>query len=112
MSRHHTTPTGNIPFTAEEETQKDVEEQAWNDKSAERKLAEIKRIRLEKLQETDYLGVDDQTMTDAIKTYRQELRDIPQNHTNEAAYALLLAREPDRTKANGGQLTHSIWVKP
>tara|TARA_R100000278_G_C5382848_1_gene133158 strand:- start:171 stop:479 length:309 start_codon:yes stop_codon:yes gene_type:complete len=33
-----------------------------------------KRNRL--LQETDYSGVSDQTMSDNMKTYRQELRDI------------------------------------
>ena len=29
MARHHATPTGKIPFTAEEETARDVEELAW-----------------------------------------------------------------------------------
>tara|TARA_R110000803_G_scaffold26584_1_gene62728 strand:- start:1480 stop:1731 length:252 start_codon:yes stop_codon:yes gene_type:complete len=28
MTRHHTTPDGNIPFTAEEETARDIEEAA------------------------------------------------------------------------------------
>ena len=46
------------------------------------------------------------------KTWRQSLRDIPANHTDEDAYDLLLARETDKTKANFGQLTHSIWSKP
>ena len=46
------------------------------------------------------------TMPDNIKTWRQTLRDIPANHTDENAYDLLLARDSD------GQLTHSIWSKP
>ena len=78
---------------------------AWEAKSAERKLAEIKRIRLRKLQETDYLALGDVTLPANIETWRQTLRDIPANHTNEAAYDLLLAR-------TDGQLTHSIWTKP
>ena len=105
MPRFHTTPTGNIPFTAEEEIQRDAEEQAWNDKAAERKLEEIKEIRLGKLKETDYLANSDTTMPENIKTWRQSLRDIPQNNTTEEQYDLLLARVD-------GNLTHEIWSKP
>ena len=79
---------------------------AWADKSAERKLTDIKRLRLDKLKETDYLANSDVTMPDNIKTWRQSLRDIPANHTDENAYDLLLARNDDR------ELTHSIWSKP
>jgi type I restriction-modification system DNA methylase subunit len=79
---------------------------AWNDKSAERKLEKIKEIRLQKLKETDYLSNSDVTMPDNIKTWRQSLRDIPVNHTDENAYDLLLARN------DAGELTHSIWSKP
>ena len=93
-------------MTAEEQAQYDKDQLAWNNKSAERKLAEIKRIRLEKLQETDYLANSDVTMPDNIKTWRQSLRDIPANHTDENAYDLLLARN------DAGELTHSIWSKP
>jgi hypothetical protein len=105
MPRFHGTPTGNIPFTAEEETARDLEEQAWNDASADRKLKEIKEIRLQKLKETDYLANSDVTMPDNIKTWRQSLRDLPQNNTTEEQYDLLLARVDK-------QLTHSIWSKP
>tara|TARA_R100000900_G_scaffold122257_1_gene96775 strand:- start:288 stop:608 length:321 start_codon:yes stop_codon:yes gene_type:complete len=73
---------------------------------AARKLAEIRKIRNRKLSETDYLGASDQTMSDAMKTRRQEWRDIPANHTDEAAYDLLLARDAS------GNLTHSVWSKP
>ena len=81
----------------------------WNahqNKSNERKLAEIKEIRLQKLIETDYLANSDVTMPDNIKNFRQTLRDIPTNHTDENAYNLLLARN------DAGELTHSIWSKP
>jgi len=73
---------------------------------AERKLAEIRKIRNKKLSETDYLGASDQTMSDEVKTWRQSLRDIPANHTDEAAYDLLLARD------SNSNLTNSIWSKP
>ena len=78
---------------------------AWEAKSAERKLDEIKRIRLVKLQETDYLALSDNTLSVAMSDYRQGLRDIPQNNTTEEQYDLLLAKVD-------GQLTHAIWSKP
>ena len=93
-------------MTAEEQAQYDKDQLAWNNKSAERKLAEVKRIRLQKLIETDYLANSDVTMPDYIKTWRQTLRDLPANHTNENAYDLLLARDSD------GKLTHSVWTQP
>ena len=71
-----------------------------------RKLAEIRKIRNRKLSETDYLANSDVTMPDNIKTWRQSLRDLPQNNTTETKYDALLARDDD------GNLTNSIWSKP
>ena len=45
-------------------------------------------------------------MPDNIKTWRQSLRDIPQNYTTEAKYDELLARNEQ------GNLTHTVWEKP
>ena len=95
-----------INYTAEEEAQADIDQKNWEDESAERKLEQIKKIRLQKLIDTDYLANSDVTMPDNIKTWRQSLRDIPANHTDENAYNLLLARN------DAGELTHSIWSKP
>ena len=106
MARVHATPNGLVEFSTQEETARNIEEQAWNDASATRKLLDIKEIRLQKLIETDYLANSDMTMPDNIATWRQSLRDIPSNHTDEDAYDLLLARDSD------GNLTHSIWSKP
>ena len=77
-----------------------------NNTRADRKLGYIKQMRLERLIETDYLANSDVTMPDNIKTWRQSLRDIPANHTDEDAYDLLLARN------DAGELTQSIWSKP
>tara|TARA_R100000149_G_C5810852_1_gene94157 strand:+ start:328 stop:648 length:321 start_codon:yes stop_codon:yes gene_type:complete len=106
MVRYHNINGQSVQFTAEEETARDAEEKAYADKSAERKLNTIKMIRLTKLQETDFYALKDVTMTDEMKTWRQSLRDIPANHTDEAAYDLLLARDAS------GNLTHSVWSKP
>ena len=72
---------------------------AWNN-------GQLREIRLTKLQETDYLAMSDSTMPDNIKTWRQSLRDLPQNNTTEAEYDALLARDDD------GNLTNAIWSKP
>ena len=70
------------------------------------KLKDIKKIRNQKLQETDFYALSDVTMSDAMSTYRQALRDIPQDYTTEDEYDLLLARDEQ------GNLTHSVWSKP
>ena len=91
--------------TADEQSEIDARNTAWNNNSVNRKLSLVKEIRLQKLKETDWWVLRG-TMTDAQKDFRQNLRDIPANHTDEAAYDLLLARDAD------GNLTHSVWSKP
>jgi len=95
-----------IQMTTEEENVVNAKETAWANASATRKLAEIKEIRLQKLKETDYLANSDVTMPDYIKTWRQTLRDLPQNNTTESQYDTLLARDAD------GNLTNSVWTQP
>ncbi len=91
--------------TAEETTQIDADRLA-NPTSAEKKLAEIKQIRQWELEKTDWMSASDVTMPDYIKTWRQTLRDLPANHTDEDAYDLLLARDSNK------KLTHSVWTQP
>jgi hypothetical protein len=77
-----------------------------NAKLSQYKLEKIRELRNNKLIETDYLAMSDNTMPDNIKTWRQSLRDLPQNNTTEEQYDALLARDSD------GNLTNSIWSKP
>ena len=95
-----------VDLSADEIAKIEAERKEWNDASATRNLAKIKKIRLQKLSETDYLALSDNTMPDNIKTWRQSLRDLPQNNTTEEQYDALLARDSD------GNLTNSIWSKP
>ena len=92
--------------TPEEQAWLDALQTAYTNDAPNRKIAEIRKIRLTKLQETDYLANSDVTMPDNIKTWRQSLRDLPQNNTTESEYDALLARDDD------GNLTNSIWSKP
>jgi hypothetical protein len=48
----------------------------------------------------------DYTMPSYIKTWRQTLRDLPQNNTTESQYDTLLATDAD------GNLTNSVWKQP
>ena len=111
MVRYHNVNGERVQFTAEEETQRDAEEKAWNDATADRKLSLIREIRNQKLFETDYLAMSDNTISDEMKAFRKSMRDIPQDYSADK-YDELLARETDKTKDNFGQLTHSIWEKP
>jgi hypothetical protein len=93
-------------MTTEEQAQYDKDLAEWNSKSADRKLSQIRLYRNRKLKETDYLANSDVTMPDSIKTWRQSLRDLPQNNTTETEYDALLTRDSD------GNLSNSIWSKP
>ena len=93
-------------MTSEERAEVDAKELAWNNDKPNRQLAEIREIRNRKLQETDYMANSDVTMPDYIKTWRQTLRDLPQNNTTESQYDTLLARDAD------GNLTNSVWTQP
>jgi len=95
-----------LDWTAEEIASHHIGYASIAEKNTAYKLEKIRNLRLEKLIETDWYSNSDVTMPDNIKTWRQSLRDIPANHTDENAYDLLLARDSD------GKLTHSIWSKP
>ena len=64
------------------------EEEAWlnaNQVTAQTdeqiSLERLRERRNSKLQETDFYALSDVTMSDDMKTYRQELRDLPANYT-------------------------------
>ena len=65
-----------IKFTAEEEKERDLEEQAWADGAPARRMADLREQRNILLAETDWMGNSDVTMSADWKTYRQALRDI------------------------------------
>ena len=75
--RYHTTSEGNIPFTAEEETQWDAEETVYAANETVRKAVEIRSQRNTKLTESDWTQVADAPVDRAAwAAYRQALRDI------------------------------------
>ena len=79
MARHHATPEGIIPFTAEEEAEWDAMEAAYAAGADTRKAAVIREERNAKLAATDWTQAADvpQSVKDSYAPYRQALRDLP-----------------------------------
>ena len=106
MARYHLINGVRVQFTAEEETARDAEETAWSNKAVERKLDRVKEERDLRLKATDWMSASDVTMPDYIKTWRQTLRDLPQNNTTESQYDTLLELNTD------GSFKNSVWTQP
>jgi len=77
MPRFHNVNGVRIQFTAKEETARDAEEKAWSDGALDRALTQLRENRNNLLAKTDWTASSDVTMSDAMKTYRQQLRDAP-----------------------------------
>jgi len=107
MARYKIINNERLPFTAEEEAARDAEEKAWEDGKLARKQAQMRQLRNEYLAKTDYLALSDVTMSDAQKTWRQTLRDLPANENTLEKVELILKRNDD-----DGQLQHSVWTIP
>src|SRR5210317_793233 len=84
MTRHHLINGVQVPFTAQEEAQRDAEEQAWNDGAFDRAMADLRQRRNSLIASSDWVMMSDSPITDKTtwETYRQALRDITNNLTN------------------------------
>jgi len=77
MPRYKNVNGTTIQLTAEEEAIRDAEEATFASDANNRASINVREERNRLLAETDYLALSDVTMSDAWKTYRQNLRDIP-----------------------------------
>ena len=82
MTRYALKNNQKIPYTAEQEAAADAEALEWADGQADRDLADLRTERNSLLAETDFYGNSDVTMSEAITTYRQALRDITNTYTS------------------------------
>jgi hypothetical protein len=64
-------------LTPEEETARDAEEALWEAGAFDRAISGLRETRTRKLVSTDWYALQDVTLTDAMETYRQALRDLP-----------------------------------
>ena len=80
MPRHHNINGVQVPFTAEEEAQRDAEETAWNNGAFDRAMANLRSKRDNLLKASDWEVImakeKGSTLSAGFKTYRQDLRDI------------------------------------
>ena len=77
MPRYHNINGNRVQFTAEEETARDAEEAAWEAGAFDRAIARLRDDRTRLLSATDFYALSDVTISEAMTTYRQNLRDLP-----------------------------------
>jgi hypothetical protein len=65
-----------VEMTDAEQKEYDARNSAWADGKADRDLVDLRHQRDALLKDTDWLANSDVTMSDAMRTYRQSLRDI------------------------------------
>lgn len=96
-----------VDLTTAEQLEYDNMQLDWQNKSSERKLAKIRSIRNQLLQDTDWkitmAKEKGTTLSSGFKTWRDNLRKIPQDYDTETKYDEILARD------SNGNLTHSVW---
>tara|TARA_Y100000592_G_scaffold24493_1_gene38277 strand:- start:726 stop:1049 length:324 start_codon:yes stop_codon:yes gene_type:complete len=89
------------------ETILDNERKSFLDNKLNRKLEQIRQIRNQKLQETDWkvISAKEQgtNLSTSFKNWRQGLRDIPTTYTTESEYDELLELDDNKN------LSHSVW---
>ena len=78
MPRYKMVNGERIQLTAEEEAARDAEEAAWEAGALGRAQGRLRARRNQLLAETDFYALSDVTMSDDMKTYRQDLRDLPE----------------------------------
>jgi len=76
MAEHKLVDGIQIPLSAEEIAQRQAEEIAWNAGAFDRSLASLRQKRNALLSSTDYQALVDNTLSEPMKAYRQQLRDL------------------------------------
>ena len=74
----------NIEMSDDEHAARVAEEKVWEDAKPARAFSGLRSERDQKLQETDYLALDDVTLSNDMKIYRQALRDLPAQYNNSS----------------------------
>lgn len=78
--------TEEIALTDEEIAARVARDKAWEAGAADRAWAAIRQERDSRLAATDYFSLNDVTLTDAMKTYRAALRNLPSNTSDPVAF--------------------------
>ena len=70
-----------VELTSEEIAERQAGIDAYNNGAFDRQLEKLREKRNDLLAETDFYALSDQTMSEAMTNYRQELRDITEGLT-------------------------------
>ena len=76
MAEHKLVDGIQIPLSAEEIAQRQADEIAWNNGAFDRSLASLRAKRNSLLAATDFYALSDNTLSAAMTSYRQSLRDL------------------------------------
>ena len=74
----------NVEMTDEEHAARVAEEKVWEDAKPAKAFDALRNERDQKLAETDYYALSDVTMSDEMKKYRSDLRDLPAQYDNSS----------------------------
>ena len=84
-----------IELTGSELAELEAKEQAWEDGALDRALNSLRNKRNRLLTETDWMANSDVSMSEDMRTYRQELRDITNGLTTvEEVEAVVFPEKP------------------
>ena len=78
MARHKMVNGVRVDFTPEEEAARDAEEAVWAAGAFDRAIANLREDRNRRLVNTDWYALQDVTLADDMRDYRQALRDLPE----------------------------------
>jgi hypothetical protein len=84
MARHKMVNGVRVDFTPEEEAARDAEEAVWAAGAFDRAIANLREDRNRRLVNTDWYALQDVTLTEDMRDYRQALRDLPAGLSTEA----------------------------
>jgi hypothetical protein len=76
MAEHKLVDGVKVILSDAEIAQRQAEEIAWNNGAFDRSLASLRAKRNSLLAQTDYLALSDNTLSAAMSSYRQSLRDL------------------------------------
>jgi hypothetical protein len=95
MVEHKLVDGVKIELTSQEIAQRQADEIAWNAGAFNRSLASLRAKRNSLLSATDYLALSDNTLSAAMSSYRQSLRDITEGlSTVEQVNSIVFPTKP------------------
>ena len=69
-----------VELSDDEQKAREAEEKAWADAAPKRAFESLRAERDVKLAETDFYALSDVTLSDEMKKYRADLRDLPSKY--------------------------------